>query len=62
VDIKAVKHLGRFKNIIVTLFRYGFDDVVERLDLPGKILIEKIRKVDREMSTWERFRHMLDDL
>lgn len=62
MDIKAVKHLGRFKNIIVTLFRYGFDDVVERLDLPGKILIEKIRKVDREMSTWERFRHMLDDL
>jgi ubiquinone biosynthesis protein len=62
VDIKAVKHLGRFKDIVVTLFRYGFDDVVERLDLPGKILIEKIRKVDREMTTWERFRHMLDDL
>ena len=62
MDIKAVKHLGRFKDIVVTLFRYGFDDVVERLDLPGKILIEKIRKVDRDMNTWERLRHMLDDL
>jgi ubiquinone biosynthesis protein len=62
VDIKAVVHLGRFKDIVVTLFRYGFDDVVERLDLPGKIFFEKIRKVDRKMTTWERLRHMLDDL
>jgi ubiquinone biosynthesis protein len=62
VEIKAVIHLGRFKDIVVTLFRYGFDDVVERLDLPGKVIFEKIRKVDREMSTWERIRHMLVDL
>jgi ubiquinone biosynthesis protein len=55
-------HLGRFKDIVVTLFRYGFDDVLERLDLPGKVLFEKIRKVDREMTTWERIRRMLDDL
>jgi ubiquinone biosynthesis protein len=62
VDIKAVRHLGRFKDIAVTLFRYGFDDVLERLDLPGKIIFEKIRKVDREMITWERLRHTLEDL
>ena len=62
MDIKAVMHLGRFKDIIVTLFRYGFDDVVERLDLPGKVLLEKIRKVDRPMTTWERIRHTLVDL
>ena len=57
-----VRHLGRFKDIAVTLFRYGFDDVLERLDLPGKVIFEKIRKVDREMSTWERLRHTLEDL
>ncbi len=62
MDIKAVRHLGRFKDIAVTLFRYGFDDVLERLDLPGKVIFEKIRKVDREMSTWERLRHTLEDL
>lgn len=62
MEIKAVTRLGRFKDIAITLFRYGFDDVVERLDLPGKVLFEKIRKVDREMSTWERIRHMLVDL
>ena len=62
MEIKTVTRLGRFKDIAITLFRYGFDDVVERLDLPGKFLLEKIRKVDREMSTWERIRHMLVDL
>lgn len=62
MEIKAVKHLGRFKDIIVTLFRYGFDDVVERLDLPGKVLLEKIHRVGPEMSTWERIRHILENL
>ncbi|HDQ93063.1 MAG TPA: ABC transporter [Synergistetes bacterium] len=62
MDIKAITHLGRFKDIIMTLLKYGLDDVVERLDLPGKFLIERIRGVDREMSTRERIRHVLEDL
>ncbi len=62
MDIKAVMHLGRFKNIIKTLFKYGFDDVVERLDFPGSGLLQKIHKVKPEMSTWERVRYMLEDL
>lgn len=62
MDIKAIMHVGRFKDIVVTLFRYGFDDVVERLDLPGKMILEKIHKVEREMTTWERVRFMLEEL
>ncbi len=62
MDIKAITHLGRFKDIIVTLFKYGLDDVVERLDLPGKMIFERISRVDREMSTRERIRHVLEDL
>jgi ubiquinone biosynthesis protein len=62
MDIKAVKHLRRFKDIAVTLFKYGFDDVVERLDLPGKALLEKIHKIERDMNTWERMRCTLEDL
>jgi len=62
VDIKAVMHLRRFKDIVKTLFRYGFDDVVDRLDFPGKELLRKIHKVQGEMSTWERMRHTLEDL
>jgi ubiquinone biosynthesis protein len=62
VDIKAVMHVRRFKDIVKTLFRYGFDDVVDRLDFPGKELLRKIHKVQGEMSTWERMRHTLEDL
>lgn len=62
MDIKAVAHLGRFKDIIVTLFKYGFDDIVERLDLPGKVIIEKIYSVPGDMSTWKRIRYALEEL
>jgi ubiquinone biosynthesis protein len=55
-------HLGRFKDMVVTLIKYGFNDVVERLDFPGRELLVKIRKVDLEMNTWERIRLMLEDL
>jgi len=62
VDIRAVRYVGRLKNIAVTLFRYGFDDVVERLDLPGKVFLEKIHRVDRDLSSWERIRLALEEL
>lgn len=62
MDIKAVAHLGRFKDIIVTLFKYGFDDVVERLDLPGKFIIEKMYSAHLEMNTWQRIRSTLEEL
>ncbi len=62
MDIKAVAHLGRFKDITVTLFKYGFDDVVERLDLPGKFIIEKIYPAHTEMNTWQRIRYTLEEL
>lgn len=62
MDIKAVAHLGRFKDIIVTLFKYGFDDIVERLDLPGKVIIEKIYSAPGEMNTWQRIRCALEEL
>ncbi|MBW1723096.1 MAG: phosphotransferase [Deltaproteobacteria bacterium] len=62
MDIKAITHLGRFKDIILTLLKYGLDDVVERLDLPGKVFIERIGRVDKGMSTRERIRHVLEDL
>ena len=62
MDIKTITHLGRFKDIILTLFKYGLDDVVERLDLPGKMIFDRISRVDRDMSTRERIRHVLEEL
>jgi len=63
MDILALSKLGRFRDIVAVLFRYGFDDVAERLQLPGKILISKTRiAVAAEMTTWERLRRAMEEL
>jgi ubiquinone biosynthesis protein len=62
MDILALSKLGRFRDIVTVLFKYGFDDVAERLQLPGKILIRKTRREAHDMSTWERLRRTLEEL
>ena len=62
MDILALSRLGRFRDIVTVLFKYGFDDVAERLQLPGKIFVSKIRAVTPEMTTWERLRRIMEEL
>jgi ubiquinone biosynthesis protein len=62
VEIKTIAHVGRFKDVLVTLFRYGFDEVVERLNPPGKLFFEKITRVSGELTTWKRLRLMIEEL
>jgi len=62
MDLKTISNLGRFKDIVVTLIKFGFEDLVQRLDVPGTGLVKKIHKVDRELSTYERIRYALEEL
>ena len=62
MDILALSKLGRFRDIVAVLFKYGFDDVAERLQLPGKILISKTSITTKDMTTWERLRRCMEDL
>ena len=62
MDILALSRLGRFRDIVAVLFKYGFDDVAERLQLPGKLLIRRTRVAAPEMNTWERLRRTLEEL
>lgn len=62
MQIKTLAHLGRFKDIVMTLIKYGFDDVVERFDVPGKMIIEKIHPSHDAMNTWQRIRYALEEL
>ena len=48
MDILALSKLGRFRDIVGVLFKYGFDDVAERLQFPGKIL----HKQDPHKKLW----------
>ena len=62
MDILALSRLGRFRDIVAVLFKYGFDDIAERLQLPGMALINKKVVALPEMTTWERLRHALEEL
>ncbi len=62
MDIRAIAHLGRFREIVSTLVKYGFDDVVDRLDVPGRKYLEKIRVHTMHLTRWERMRMVLEEL
>ena len=62
MDFRALLQIGRFKDIVFTLFKYGLDDIVDRLDLPGRHLFARIHPDVDKMNTWERIRHTLEDL
>ncbi|RQD74109.1 AarF/UbiB family protein [Desulfonatronospira sp. MSAO_Bac3] len=62
MDIRAIVHLGRFREIVTTLVKYGFDDVVDRLDVPGRKYLEKIRVHTMHLTRWERMRMVLEEL
>ena len=62
MDIRAIAHLGRFREIVSTLVKYGFDDVVDRLDVPGRKYLEKIRVHTMRLTRWERMRMVLEEL
>ncbi len=62
MDLKTLASLGRFKDIVIILMKYGFDDLIDRLDVPGIELIKKIHKPHHEMGTFARIRCALEDL
>ena len=41
MDWKTLTSLGRFKDIVMVLLRYGFDDLVDRIDVQGTELMRK---------------------
>jgi ubiquinone biosynthesis protein len=62
MDFLNLSKLGRFKDIVVTLLKYGFDEVVTRLDVPGMELVRKISHAHPELGTYERIRLVMEDL
>jgi ubiquinone biosynthesis protein len=62
VDLKTLANLGRFKEIAFTLLKYGFDDVVDRLHLPGKFFLSAKVVPHKDKTTFERIRLTLEEL
>ncbi|RQD74691.1 AarF/UbiB family protein, partial [Desulfonatronospira sp. MSAO_Bac3] len=62
MDIRSIAHLGRFREIVSTLAKYGFHDIVERLEIPGLRYLKKVKPKHEDLHTWERVRKILEEL
>ena len=62
MDWKTLTSLGRFKDIVMVLLRYGFDDIVDRLNIPGTKFMRKTSPIDQPLNTFERIRYACEEL
>ncbi len=62
MDLRTFAHLGRYKEIVTVLWRYGFNEVVERLEFPGRHLLDRIHTKSRELDTGTRIRKAMEEL
>ncbi|MCF8086077.1 MAG: phosphotransferase [Desulfohalobiaceae bacterium] len=63
MDLHTLSRLNRFRAIVVTLVKYGFGDIIARLDLPAKLGPLYTRKQPREeRNTYTRIRLTLQEL
>lgn len=63
MDFNTISRFTRFKDIIFILFKYGFGDILGRLDLQEVVLPLRIRKASTtSYSTWERIRMAIEEL
>ena len=62
MHFRTIARLGRFRELIVTLLRYGFEEIVQRLEFPGIELLKRVKGEGRDVGTYVRVRHMLEDL
>ena len=62
MEIKSIRNLSRFKHIIWVLLKYGFDDIIHRLDLPGSFILRRINRIKTPMTVNERIRMVFQEL
>ena len=58
----TVGHVNRFKTIVLTLLKYGFDDIAAWLELPGKPLLRKVVRAEEHLPGPVRLRRALEEL
>lgn len=62
MHINDLRKAKRFKDIVTILAKYGFDDIVTRLEVPGSDLLRQMHQVEADMETHERIRAVVEDL
>lgn len=62
MQFKELKKLARFNDIVAILIKYGFYEIVERLELRGARSLQKSNPHQEEKSVYIRIRSALEDL
>ncbi len=63
MDFYTLSRFNRFRKIILTIMKYGFGDIISRLDLPERIIPKGIKRyISSDKTTWERVRLILEEL
>ena len=62
MQFNELKNLKRFKEIVTILVKYGFEEIVQRMELPGAGLVRKISSPGEDMGVYARIRCALEDL
>lgn len=62
MHLSDLRKLKRFRQIAAILLKYGFDEVVDRLEPPGAEYLQKISTVEEDLDLFERIRIVLEEL
>ena len=62
MHINDLKKLRRFKDIAGILMKYGFDEIVDRLDIPGAEFLHKIGPAATGLGIFQRIRIVIEEL
>lgn len=62
MQFSDLEKLKRFKDIVATLLKYGFDEIVQRMQLPGSDLVRRVYPIEKELGLYERIRCALEEL
>lgn len=62
MDLRSLSKLGRFRDLITVMLRYGFDDMVERLEVPGMGIVRRFHHADVDLTAYQRIRLALEEL
>lgn len=62
LQINDLKKIRRFNDIVLILAKYGFDEVVGRLNMPGADVLQQISPIEEDLDIYERIRKVLEEL
>jgi ubiquinone biosynthesis protein len=62
MQFNELKNIARFKDIVTILAKYGFDEIVQRIELPGAALVRKMTAPGEDMGVNVRIRCAIEEL